>query len=83
MNEEDLRAALASCREFQHLEERGFVDEIGSHYSYLRRYLPTFFELPFQAEPGSRPLLEALTIVRRLDHGELFIIRAPVDREFD
>ena len=71
VNEEDLRAALISCREFQRLEERGFIDEMCSYYGYLRRYLPTFFELPFQAEPGSRPLLEAVTIVRRMDHGEL------------
>ena len=31
----------------------GFVDEISSYYSYLRRYFPTLFELPFEAEPGS------------------------------
>jgi Domain of unknown function (DUF4158) len=81
VNEENLQAALASCRAFQHLEERGFLDEICSYYSYLRRYLPTLFELPFQAEPGSRSLLEALTIVRRLDHGELrkLPLAAPVD----
>ena len=48
---------------------------------YLRRYFPTLFELPFQAEQGSRSLLEALTIVRRLDHGELWKLplSAPVD----
>ena len=81
VNEEDLQAALASCRAFQHLEERGFLDEICSYHSYLRRYLPTFFELPFQAEPGSHNLLEALTIVRRLDQGELrkLPLSAPVD----
>jgi TnpA family transposase len=81
VNEEALQAALVSCREFQRLQERGFLDEICSYYSYLRRYLPTFFELPFQAEPGSRPLLEALTIVRRMDQGELrkLPLSAPVD----
>jgi hypothetical protein len=71
VNEEDLRAALSSCREFQRLEERGFIDELGSYYGYLRRYLPTFFKLPFEAEPGSRPLLEAMAIVGRMDQGEL------------
>jgi TnpA family transposase len=81
VNEEELQAALASCRAFQHLEERGFVDEISSYYSYLRRYFPTLFELPFEAEPGSRSLLEALAIVRRLDRGELGKLptSAPVD----
>ena len=61
--------------------QRGVLDEICSHYSYLRRYFPTLFELPFQAEPGSRSLLEALTIVRRLDQGELreLPLSAPVD----
>jgi hypothetical protein len=48
VNEEELKAALASCRAFQHLEERGFVDEISSYYSYLRRYFPTLFELVFE-----------------------------------
>jgi thymidylate synthase len=33
VNEEELQAALVSCRAFQHLEERGFLDEICSHYS--------------------------------------------------
>ncbi len=81
VNEEELQAALASCRAFQHLEERGFLDEISSYYSYLRRYFPTLFELPFEAEPGSRSLLEALAIVRRLDRGELgkLPMSAPVD----
>jgi hypothetical protein len=71
MNEEEFRAALASCREFPRLEERGFIDELTSFDGYLRRYLPTFFELPFEAEPGRRPLLEAAALVRRLDQGEL------------
>jgi hypothetical protein len=54
--------APSSCRAFQHLEERGFLDEICSHYNYLRRYFPALFELPFEAELGSRSLLEALAI---------------------
>jgi hypothetical protein len=81
VNEEELQAALVSCRAFQHLEERGFLDEICSHYSYLRRYFPALFELPFEAEPGSRSLLEALAIVRRLDREELRTLpmSTPVD----
>ena len=47
-----LRAARDDCREFQRLEERGYVDELGARYAYLRRYLPSFFDLPFEGETG-------------------------------
>jgi hypothetical protein len=59
-----------SCRYFKHLEERGYLDELCelcARYAPLRRYLPTFFGVPFQAEIGSEPLLAAIDLVRRLD----------------
>ena len=57
-----LCAARDDCREFQRLEERGYVDELGARYAYLRRYLPSFFDLPFQGETGAGPLLEGLSL---------------------
>ena len=68
------RAALCSarddCREFQRLEERGYVAELDARYAYLRRYLPSFFDLPFEGETGAEPLLEGLSLVRALNRGE-------------
>jgi hypothetical protein len=42
-----------------------------ARYPGLRRYLPAFFALPFQGEPGSDQLLAGLTLVRQLDAGML------------
>lgn len=52
-----------------------------ARYAPLRRYLPTFFGLPFQAEIGSEPLLAAIDLVRRLDSDELRAL--PVDAPCD
>lgn len=66
-----LREAVDSCREFQRLEDRGYLDELCARYTHLRRYLPAFLSLPFAAEPGSERLLAALSLLRRLDAGEI------------
>jgi TnpA family transposase len=65
-----LRAARDDCREFQRIEERGYVDELSARYAYLRRYLPSFFDLSFQGEPGAGPLLDGLSLARALNRGE-------------
>ena len=65
-----LRGAWDDCREFQRLEERGYIDELCARYAYLRRYLPAFFELPFQGEPGTGPLQEGLALTRTLNAGD-------------
>ena len=59
-----LFAARDDCREFQRLEERGYVAELDARYAYLRRYLPSFFDLPFEGATGAEPLLEGLSLVR-------------------
>ncbi len=81
IDELTLRDAVASCRQFKRLEERGYLDELCARYSPLRRYLPAFFGLPFQAETGSKPLLAAVDLVRRLDSDELgtLPVNAPSD----
>ena len=64
-----LRDALADCREFQWLEEAGYQNELRARYSPLRRYLPAFLELPFQAEPGAEPLLRGIQLLREMNQG--------------
>jgi TnpA family transposase len=64
-----LRAAVDICTERHQLEERGEIDALRARYPGLRRYLPAFFALPFQGEPGSEPLLKGLDLVRQLDAG--------------
>src|SRR5207248_4636964 len=53
--------------EAQHRE----IDALRARYPGLRRYLPAFFALPFQGEPGSEALLQGLDMVRQLDAGTL------------
>lgn len=66
-----LQEAVDNCREFQRLEERGYLDELCARYSTLRRYLPTFLTLPFAAATGSDALMTAITLLRQIDVGEL------------
>lgn len=67
INEERLREALISCRAFQRLEDRGFVDQLCDHYSPFRRYFPKFITLKFDCSVGTEPLLEAIELARSLD----------------
>jgi len=67
IDQSTLRAALEDCREFERLEDHGLQDELRARYSGLRRYLPAFLELPFQAERGSERLLAAIELARELN----------------
>ncbi len=71
IDESTLRDAVTICAERQYLEDRGEIDALRARYSGLRRYLPTFFTLPFQGEPGSEAVLQGLEVVRQLDTGTL------------
>lgn len=66
-----LRAAVAACRRFQHLEDQGHLDELRNRHAHLKRYLPGFLALPFRVEPGSERLLEARDLALQLHRGEL------------
>ena len=66
----DAPRARDDCRAFQRLEERGYVDELSARHAYLRRYLPSFFDLSFRGETGAGPLLEGLALARALNRGE-------------
>jgi TnpA family transposase len=69
LGEATLRDAVATCIERQRLEERGEIDALRARYPGLRRYLPAFFALPFQGEPGSEAVLAGLAPIRQLDAG--------------
>ena len=77
----ELRSAMADCCESDRLEVHGYADELNARVSHLKRYQPRFFELPFEARPGSETMLTALGVARRLDSGELKALpsEAPVD----
>ncbi len=81
IDEQNLREAVMCCRQFKRLEERGYLDELCARYTPLRRYLPTFFGLPFRAEIGSESLFAAIDLVRRLDSNEVKAL--PVDAPCD
>jgi hypothetical protein len=61
--------AAAACRAYNHLEARGHLDAMLARYGTLRKYLPAFVALPFQAAVGSEPLMAAIRILRELDAG--------------
>jgi TnpA family transposase len=75
-----LREAVDICEALHQLEERGEIDALRARYPGLRRYLPAFFALPFQGEPGSEPVLAGLDLVSQLDAGTLKTLpgRAPI-----
>jgi hypothetical protein len=77
-----LRTAIRSCRTWQRLEDRGFIDELRGRYPHLKRYLPTFLTLPFAATPGMQPLRTALDLARRLYTGALKAISADAPLPF-
>ncbi len=80
LGEDAVRAAVTACGRLETLGERGYFDEIRAHHHLLKRYLPTFLKLPFQAQPGTETLLAAVEIARALHRGEKeFGAEPPVD----
>lgn len=69
VNAASLVEAVAACRAFNRLEERGHLDAMLARYGALRQYLPAFVALPFQAAVGSEALITAISILRDLDAG--------------
>jgi TnpA family transposase len=66
LDRDDLQAAVTICIDRYHLEERGEIDAFRARYPGLRRYLPAFYELPFQGEPGTALLLKGVEIIRQM-----------------
>ncbi len=82
LDEPTLREAVTICAERQYLEERGEIDSLRARYPGLRRYLPSFFTLPFQGEPGSEAIIRGLDVVRQLDTGVLTTLPASAPTAF-
>jgi hypothetical protein len=71
VDETKLRESRENLRIFKRLEERGYGDLLLARYPSLRRYFAEFIHLPFVAEQGSGPLMQAIHLVHKLDSGEL------------
>jgi TnpA family transposase len=82
VEESALRAAMEDCREFKRLEESGYQEELRSRYSHLRRYFPTFLKLPFQGEPGTKELLDGISIAREINEGKMTTLPLDAPVEF-
>ena len=82
IEESRLREALERCRQFQHLENRGHLEDLWHRHPHLKRHLPSFMSLPFKPEPGTEPLLEAMDLARQLDAGEIKEIPANAPAHF-
>ena len=74
--EQDLQQAVADCRALDHVELFGYAEALESRLSHLNRYQPRFLALPFEAQPGSEPMLAALHIARRMQSGMLMSLPA-------
>lgn len=70
IDEVKLRSSLRDLQIFKRLEERGYGDLLLARYPSLRKYFADFIQLPFAAEQGNAPLIQAIEIVRKLDLGE-------------
>ena len=77
---DSIRAASSACRELQTVTERGKLDALRARHHVLKRYLPSFLNLPFEASPGTEPLLKAIEYARKLHSGECELTKdAPRD----
>lgn len=81
VQERDLHQAMDDLKEFKFLEEMGLGGFLLSKYPSMRKYLPTFFNFPFEAEHGSQKLFHAIKIMRAIDSGRIKKIpkNPPVD----
>ncbi len=72
-----VKEAVDDCVRFEHLERYGVLEQVLRKYPNFHRYFRRFITLPLVGEPGSEPLLTALTVLRQLDTGEVKAL--PVD----
>lgn len=82
LSKNEIRLALDNCRQIRHKEEYGSILTLANHYSYLRRFLPEFFRLPFQSEKGGEHLLKAIDIIKKLDKEEMKEIPTQAPTQF-
>jgi TnpA family transposase len=61
-----LAQAAKEYRAYQAFKRDGFWAEIRARHKFFRQYAARFLALPFRAEPGSEPLLQAVEWARGL-----------------
>ena len=81
-DETEFRQALDDLRVFKNLQERGYGDILMRRYPSLRKYFADFIHLPFEAAPGSEPLLGSLQLLRLLDAGDFKVVPDDVPLQF-
>jgi hypothetical protein len=74
--------AVHDCVRFEHLERYGVLEQLLRKYPNFHRYFRRLITLPFAGEPGSEPLLHALTVLHQLDTGELKALPAEIETAF-
>jgi hypothetical protein len=53
LNPHEIAEAVHDCVQFERLERHGLLDKLHRKYPNFRRYVRSFIDLPFAAEPGS------------------------------
>jgi hypothetical protein len=79
---DDITAAVKDCEAFEQLQAHGYVNQLRARYGNFRRYFRHFIHLNFRGSPGSRGLLDAIELLRKLDAGEIKTLPAEVDISF-
>ena len=70
VGQQTVQQAIVDCKALKTFTQRGLVSEMEAHYSNLRKYTPRFFQLAFDAAPGSQALLQAIGMLRELNEGQ-------------
>ena len=74
--------AITVSEDFTRLEERGYLEKLQGKYRSFRKFFPKFLQLNFLAEHGGEYLIQAITIARQLDSGELKTIPGDCPTQF-
>lgn len=69
-NRSELQSAVEKVEEYENFEEQGIINNIIKRFSYLRKYSKEMLKLNFEAASGTKPLLEAIKILRQYHESE-------------
>ncbi|BDS15697.1 Tn3 family transposase [Aureispira anguillae] len=71
LNTKRLRNSYDAVSEFNQFTIKGSGRFILTRYPSLRKYFAQFIQLPFAAASGSESILTAISIIKKLDNGDL------------
>ena len=66
-----LHSAVSACEAVSTQDSRGVIDAVLARYPDLRKSLPAFLALPFASDTGHGDLLRAISLVGKLDRGDI------------